>query len=234
MNIKLFRKLFMVYSALLKSQKSVFHIFPDRFDLAYTIPPLRYEYPWVMAQQVHGKNIWVGKNRSEHTLKGYDGMLTRTDKIDMGIRTADCLPIILYEPHAHILSLIHAGWKGLYEGIIEEVLQKIKGNGGRISSLIVAIGPHIGSCCYSVDFSRVRMFHKKLKSSNEFAKNRGKTWYLDLRAIVYLLLKQYGMKSSQIDDVDMCTCCNSEYFSYRREGEKCGRMVTVAGLRARP
>lgn len=231
MNIKQFRKLFMVYSALLNSFKEVFHVFPDRFDLDYTIPPLEKEYPWMMVEQVHGKKIWDGNTRSKRSLKGYDGMLTQETSFDMGIRTADCLPIIFYEPHAHILAVVHAGWEGLYKGVIEEVLKKIKGNGGRISSLMVAIGPHIGLCCYRVELLRVQMFHKKLKTSAEFAKKRGNTWYLDLSEIVYLLLKRNRVRASQIDDVDICTFCNSEYFSYRREGEKCGRMVTVAGLR---
>ncbi|MBI2617056.1 peptidoglycan editing factor PgeF [Candidatus Gottesmanbacteria bacterium] len=219
----------MIQSKLLQTFKGVFHIFPDRSDQQFTIASKQKKPPLSMVEQVHGKKVLFLKGKNDSLGKGYDGIITDVDHLDLGVRTADCLPIFLYDPIAQIVGALHAGWKGLYAGIIQEAVKKFQTYGGNTSSMVIAIGPHIESCCYSVDKGRVDKFAKNGLGKVSFYR-KGK-WYLDLGQIATQNLLSMGVRSKRIDDVSICTSCHQEYFSYRREGKKGGRMISRIGLR---
>lgn len=229
MNTRLLQKHYMVQSKLLKSFTEVFHIFPNRYDWQYCAHSQNEQYPWKMVEQIHGKKIIEIAREKNFKTKGYDGMVTEMKECPMGIKTADCVPVFFFSPDIHLLLGVHAGWKGLYDGIIDSALDVITQKQGNISTVIVAIGPHIGKCCYSVQKERVDLFTEKM-ASPKASILKDTIWFLDLSEIIKSTLKKRNIKDSHIDDVDICTYCHEEYFSFRREGASCGRMINVVGL----
>ncbi len=144
----------------------------------------------------------------------------------LAILTADCLPILLYSQHA--IAAIHAGWRGLASGIVENTLNKIKAcglNQKHIENLNVWLGPAIGECCFEVKddvenaFStQEQVFFKK--STLEQEKFCG-----NLKKIAIFKLEKAGILSKNIQNFDVCTTCNADFFSHRRD-KTIGRMAS--------
>ncbi len=190
----------------------------------------------IMGEQVHGKRVKKLINCKTKRIKGIDGMITSKSAI-LGIRTADCLPIFLYDPVKRIIAAIHAGWRGLHKGIIKNALKELIELGGGPMNLKVAIGPHIQVCCYKVSKGRIRKFQMTnasdrlhLSSNNPFSELRLNSWYLNLSKIALFQLKSSGIKNSNIEISDICTSCDQNYWSFRRDGIKSGRMINILGL----
>jgi len=81
----------------------------------------------VLAQQVHGNKIRVvGDEDKSQVIAGVDGLITCTPGVILGVRTADCLPILFYEPEADIIGVCHAGWKGVLAGLPQKMIDMIK------------------------------------------------------------------------------------------------------------
>mgnify|MGYP001576444777 CR=1 FL=1 len=103
--------------------------------------------------------------------------------------------------------------------------------------LIVSIGPHIQVCCYNVPEDRTQKFpitnnsdRGHLLSNNQIFEFRSNAWYLDLGKIVLLQLKSLGVKNSNIEISDICTSCDKNYWSFRRDKEESKRMINFIGL----
>jgi YfiH family protein len=127
---------------------------------------------------------------------------------------ADCLPIFLSSKTGKVVAVIHAGWRGLANGVIEETLDCQKDE-----EWIAWIGPAIGPCHYEVKQDVLDHF----ESEDGFAKKSGATWSMDLAAIAEAQFRQFGVL--EIYGGGYCTYCDEErFFSYRRDG-KTGRMA---------
>ncbi len=144
----------------------------------------------------------------------------------LGIRTADCVPVILCHPPTRTLGLAHAGWRGLAGGIVERVLEAM---GVPARQVLAAVGPAIGPCCYQVGSEVVRAV------GFPFARpwpGRTDRFRLDLAAAVADRLARLGVPGPRIDRVGGCTACHTDrYFSYRAEGAGTGRLCAFAGWR---
>lgn len=190
----------------------------------------------ITTQQIHGNRIAILENDNKKFIKEADGMIT--DKlIILGIRTADCLPIFFYDYKRKIIAAIHAGWKGLSKGIIHNAISGMKKLGSSLSDVVVSVGPHIQICCYDVPEERIKQFQvtdssdrRHLLSNNNFSELRSNSWYLDLGKIALIQLKSLGIKNSNIDVSDICTNCNRNYWSYRRDRKKADRMLNIIGM----
>ena len=166
-----------------------------------------------MNRQVHGAAV----NRAEPGERGRegDGLWTDTDGLPMLKLTADCLPVALARQNGDPgLALLHAGRLGLLEGILEAGVAAL--GGGRIAA---AVGPGIGPCCYEVgseiaDAFRARFGRDVLRGRN-----------LDLWAIADRVLRDAGVE--RVERVDVCTACNAEFFSHRRDGGVTGRQGVI-------
>jgi copper oxidase (laccase) domain-containing protein len=129
--------------------------------------------------------------------------------------TADCLPVALARQTGNPgLALLHAGRLGLLEGVLEAGVATL---GGR--RLAAAVGPGIGPCCYEVgeeiaDAYRARFGGEALRGRN-----------LDLWTVAELLLREAGVE--RVERVDVCTACNAEFFSHRRDGGVTGRQGVI-------
>lgn len=117
----------------------------------------------VTAQQIHSKNIYLATQKDKgKEIKAVDGLLTFSPNTPLLIRTADCLPIYIFEKKKKLIGLIHAGRKGLENGIIENLIDKLNSIETNLNDLELFIGPHICSKCYFMDLEKE--LEKKLKN----------------------------------------------------------------------
>jgi YfiH family protein len=176
-----------------------------------------------MARQVHGKLVhtadggWPSPLRAEiGSLPEGDGVVTATGDVAPAVLVADCLPIALASDGA--VAMLHAGWRGLAAGILEEGLRALAGPAGPVEVQAV-IGPGVGVCCYEVG----EEVHAAFASYGPDARRGGN---LDLRAVARLQLHRAGVRA--IHDLPVCTSCSPElFFSHRRDRGVTGRQVGV-------
>lgn len=183
---------------------------------------------FILGQQVHGAEIGVIENSIKHHIPSVDGLLTQKTEIIVGVVTADCVPVLMFDPKKNIVGAIHAGYKGILAGIIEHMLYAFQIHGSSMSDILVGIGPTIGSCCYNVPKERVDMFTKSLKPEIVYEERDGK-YYLKMQQIVKEILLQKALQDEHIEIIDLCTKDHLDtFFSYRGEGkETYGEFVSV-------
>jgi polyphenol oxidase len=195
----------------------------------------------VLLEQKHTANVQVvGKKHlgfalnNESPFKPADALITQEKNIVLGIFIADCLPVFFYDPKEEIIALAHAGWRGLYKGIIQNVIKKFKNLGSSPHGILVYIGPSIGPCHYSVEEKRVNLFKEKYPFLDKsfYRKIKGK-YYLNLWKIAKLFLIKEGLKNRNIEISQICTYCHKNLFSYRREKEeKSGQMFAFFAMKS--
>lgn len=188
----------------------------------------------VCASQVHGDGIArvTLRDKGRGALSGAgaiantDALITSEKGLALGIFTADCLSIFLYDPEIPAIGLVHAGWQGSQKEIASKAVEAMKKEFNcRPQDLCVGFGPCIRSCCYEVG-SRMNDY---FKTGIVVRDNR---YYLDLAKINTVQLKEAGVREEQIVDLMLCTYCSSkEFFSYRRHGKDAGRMISLSMLR---
>ena len=170
----------------------------------------------VMMYQTHSNKVEiVKKNKNLQKIK-CDAMLTISDEIALSVLTADCIPILIYEKHKKIIGCIHAGWKGAFNGIIENTIKKLKEMNGDIKQLVVSVGPCISQQNYEVKNDFYSKFIEQSKSNNAFfLKNDKKTFNFDLRGYINQKLKDLGVL--ELDNITIDSFAfENEYFSHRR------------------
>ncbi|MDR2067111.1 MAG: peptidoglycan editing factor PgeF [Endomicrobium sp.] len=173
----------------------------DKFLISQGLNPTNL----VLANQVHSANIKiVGNTDSGNFIDNCDGLITNDKSIMLGVFTADCVPLLI--TNGTIKAAIHAGWKGIYLGILENTIEVFKNKFSvHVKDIEVYIGPHIRFCCYEVGKNFEDLFNLKLQDNK-----------LDLSRIVFNKLKNLGLVN--IFDVNKCTFCQDDYFfSYRRD-----------------
>jgi len=188
----------------------------------------------VCCQQVHADNInyikeeYCGRGAlsREDSLPQTDGMLTDKPDVALAVFTADCLPVFLYDPRRPAIGLVHAGWRGTRLGIASKAVSMMRDRfDSRPLDLRAGFGPAIRKCCYEVGGEFGGFFDCGLSPSN----NR---YYLDLIGLNRKQLLEAGLRQENISDCGICSSCsNREFFSFRREGDSCGRMISVAMLK---
>ena len=186
----------------------------------------------ITLNQVHSSKVIYFKSYSniKNRLRG-DAIVTKVKNIPIGILTADCVPILLYEPQKEIIGCIHSGWKGAFNGVIKNTIHKFKKLNSNLSELIVAVGPCIGKKSYEVKKDFYQKFIKKnLKNKIFFRKNSKNNYNFNLRYFVNNELSNLGVK--KIENINLDTFKEKNFFySYRRSrvnGEKdYGRCISV-------
>jgi len=138
-----------------------------------------------------------------------------------GVLTADCLPIFMSNKEGTAVGVAHAGWRGLVDGIIESLIESLDCNG---KDLVVHLGPAISQLSFEVGGEVKSQYLSKNKNFEKCFTNLNNKYYLDLYDAARVVLKSFGVSS--ISGGDRCTYKESDqYFSYRRDGEKSGRMA---------
>lgn len=181
----------------------------------------------VMARQVHGTNILFAKDLQSRGADGFDVLITDQKGIAVGVRTADCLPILVADPAQGLVAAIHAGWRGTVSRVTEKAIQELTRLGSRIEDLVAALGPHMQGSCYEVGEDVAQTFQKEFPDWPILKKKSPEKSFLDVEETNYLQLRSLGLNPNQIDRLDDCTHCRPDLFhSYRRDGERAGRMVS--------
>jgi YfiH family protein len=168
-----------------------------------------------LATQVHG-SIMLRVPPVDPSAEA-DALWTREPGLAVGVRTADCVPVLLVDVSRRAVAAIHAGWRGSAARICElgaaELACSIDVDP---AELIAVIGPHVGPCCYEVD----RPVHEAIHEDAAFSPSvREGHHMLDLFALSRLQLLRAGLRPERILRAGGCTCCDSRlYASYRRDG----------------
>jgi YfiH family protein len=183
--------------------------------------------------QVHGADVLVFEGDTRiltHPLP-YDAVVTSKKRVALAISTADCLPILMIDRSKKVIGAVHAGWRGMWRGVVQRAARTmIEVFESSPSDILVGIGPGIGPCCYEVGTEVVSLFKNSSESPEEFIQERGGKTYLDLSRAAQLELSQVGIPPENIEAIPLCTACREDlFFSYRRDG-KTGRQLSFIML----
>ncbi len=150
----------------------------------------------------------ISRLKKRELIHGVDSLITRQKKVALVVRTADCLPILIYHPESLIVA-IHAGMQGTEKGVVRNTLIEIKKRFGFKDGFHFWFGPAICKKCYQID--------------------RATHLYYDLLAENLKQIKsELNINQSKLYYADLCTACNPDlFFSYRKEGSGAGRMHSI-------
>ncbi|WP_426349271.1 peptidoglycan editing factor PgeF [Alloiococcus sp. CFN-8] len=154
-----------------------------------------------------------------------DALYTIEKKVAVGVFTADCVPVLLYDKRNRVVAAIHSGWKGTFDKITTKTIMRlIKEKGSRVEDLVVYIGPHIHQCCYEISNDLKVKF---LEAGIDEAAFKGSK--LDLSYIIKEDLRNMGILNNNIYEADYCTKCSKDYrfHSYRRDKDLSGRNFSL-------
>lgn len=203
---------------------------------------------WALAGcwQVHGADARVVSNLAEarpaEDARGdttyCDAIISSTPGVLAGVKTADCVPLLIGDPATGAFSAIHAGWRGTLASIVTKTLDRMKADyNSQPGDVFVAIGPAAGACCYEVGIEVMDSFQKNFPGQELFSDTRPGHACVDLLKANREQLISVGVKPENIFIAPLCTMCRTDlFFSYRREKNvhgKVGRLMSVIG-RMRP
>jgi len=195
--------------------------------------------------QVHGAAVHVvdaGRQaqaerppRSVRAIEA-DALIAPAGGLAVGVRVADCVPLLLLDTRSGAVAAVHAGWRGTVRGVVEAGVHNLLATGaGDPSALRAAALPHIRRCCFEVgdDVALELLAATPGRDLSVIDRSRPKP-HVDLTAIVSAKLRALGVPADAIDAVGGCTRCEPErFFSFRRDGKQSGRHLAVIVSRTR-
>jgi len=180
--------------------------------------------------QVHGNVALslIGEERAAEVLEREgDALVSRAAGLACGVRTADCVPILLGDRRTGAVASIHAGWRGIVRGIVEAAVLKLYELTGERGELIAAIGPHIRGTAFEVS-DDVAEELAAVSPVPCVLRRAGAKPHVRLDNIVRAKLVALGVPHDQVDDVEGCTLSEPErFFSFRRDGKVGGRHLSA-------
>ena len=168
----------------------------------------------ILLNQIHSNIVYKVTKIPNRKLKG-DSLITSEKGVALGILTADCAPVLIYDPTNDLISAIHAGWKGAYKQIISRTLKKFKLNGSNLNDLIAVIGPCISKNNYEVRKDFLKKFIAKGKSNKKFFNYKNNKIFFSLNGYIKHNLLNLGVKNIEIIKKDTYKKSNN-FFSARR------------------
>lgn len=185
----------------------------------------------VSAALTHSSNVQVVS--SEDVGKIYpntDGLITNAKNLFLSVTVADCLPIVLYEPHKKIFAVVHAGWRGLAAGILKKTLQKmVEEFSADVKEISLSVGPSIGQCHYDVKEDVTQHF---FDYPSVILQQDEKT-FLNIKEVARQQVLELGLQKEHIEVSPICTFCEAgTHFSHRKDqSAPVQAMMLVAGIR---
>tara|TARA_Y100000590_G_C15707315_1_gene1009093 strand:+ start:1885 stop:2649 length:765 start_codon:yes stop_codon:yes gene_type:complete len=187
----------------------------------------------ITLNQKHSNDVIYFKNENsvKNKLIG-DAIVSKVKNVGIGILTADCTPILFYDPKKNIIGCAHAGWKGAFNGIIQNTVKKFNQLGSKNKHLIVAVGPCIKQNNYEV---KIDFFEKFISQNYENARffselKKNDRYNFDLRG--YINKELHNLRIKNIENIELDTFSKKNlFYSYRRsiqnKEKDYGRCISV-------
>ena len=208
----------------------------------------------VPLKQIHSDVIHVVSAAPAKARHG-DATTSNRAGLLLAVQTADCVPILLVDPKQRAVAAVHAGWRGTLARIAQKTIGRMQLEfGSDAKDILAALGPSIGPCCYEVGAEFVSKFTAQFADAGDYF-DEARTgeepnplqWlnmrppghqpppgnvHLDLRKANRSQLLAVGLDKKNIYVSDLCTACRTDLlFSYRREGPRSGRLLSIVGVR---
>ena len=197
-------------------------------------------YPVIQGHQVHETRVAVvDRWMSRQELEGYDAFVTDVPDLAIGVRTADCVPVLIYDPVHRVIAAVHAGWKGTVQHISHRAIEVMVSRFGcEPSGMRAVTGPAIGPDSFQVGEEVVVRFRDAGFPLDEIWSFRGQGdgrpmssgHHIDLFRANSWLLEKAGIQSANISVCGLDTYTDESFFSARREGTACGRNINSIRL----
>lgn len=210
----------------------------DGVEAFSTVRDAQLPYNVICGHQVHDVRVAVvdRPDLTREELEGYDAFVTNLKGCAIGVRTADCIPVLLYDPQHKAVAAVHSGWKGTVRRISQHTIQVMHDTFGTdASDLIAMIGPGISRRSFQVGEEVVGMFRESGFPMDGIWQYDGEPvpctmrggHHIDLIQANRWLLESAGVRPENIQSCDICTYEDGRFYSARREGMKCGRIINA-------
>ncbi len=181
----------------------------------------------ITLKQVHSSRVcnvngWHAQNREQEG----DALITDEAGKAIGIRTADCVPILLLDCRTRAVGAVHAGWRGTAGELVQKTIEQMgRDFGTKPADMYAAMGPCIRCCCYEVGrdvAANLEAWFPEWREHEEMSRK------VNLPLANRRQMEDAGVPSGHIFDCELCTACQSgQFFSFRREHENPGRMLAA-------
>lgn len=197
----------------------------------------------VMANQVHGTQVrTVGEADIKPDLLAptpfeADGLVTDVPGITLVVFSADCIPILLFDPVRRVIAACHSGWRGTAAGMAATAVRAMaRRYGCQTEDIRAAIGPGIGGCCFETDSDVPQAMTRQLGDlAVPYITRAGEKYRVDLKAVNRAALLRAGLREEHIDVSGECTCCRHDiYWSHRYTHGVRGSQAAVIMLEGQP
>jgi YfiH family protein len=184
----------------------------------------------ITAHQTHGVNVKLVDDQTvsqPDDLQGYDALITNLHGICIAVSTADCVPILLFDPENNAIAAIHSGWRSTAENICQHTIcQMNKHFGSKAENIVAAIGPCISGANYEVGEELFVEFQQKgFDVESFFTPIANGKFLFDIRKAVHRDVELCGVQSIEVSD--LCTFAREDlFFSARKSGIHSGRMLS--------
>ena len=201
----------------------------EKLEKAFSDNPLHY----ITANQTHSDHIYIatksetlGWNNRKESIPDCDALITNLPNIALTILTADCVPILVFDPVTQTIAAVHAGWKGTKKKILSKTVKKmINVFDSNPRDILVGLGPSIGKCCYEVGDDVAKYFQHLPYA---YTAKKSDKYMLDLPTINKQQLIEVGIEEKNIEMSNICTACEVDrFFSYRKENGCTGRFMSM-------
>ena len=183
----------------------------------------------VFPDQTHSSCVAAIQEVPDAVISETDALVTNQSGLCLCVQTADCVPVLLFDPVAKIIAAIHAGWRGTVGGIVANAVDKMTTNYGTLpENIVAAIGPSISPEIYEVGDEVVAAARKSIPNVETTLHKNGKdNYHFNLWEANRQMLLKSGVVQQNIQILGACSFSEAEkYYSARREGADTGRMVS--------
>ena len=189
---------------------------------------LRVDAAPVQAEQVHGASIAAIETPrlAMNPIPGCDALVTRVPGVALVMRTADCVPLTVWDPVQRLVGIAHVGWRGADKRLPMRLISAMgQLYQSRPQDVWISVGPSIRACCYEVRQEFVERFGASVRHLDG-------RWKFDLAGCILEQVRGAGVQASHVVDTAICTACDtSRWYSVRKEGQTTGRLLSFALIR---
>jgi len=194
------------------------------------------DFHHVSLRQTHSDIIRIITKIPRGRLEG-DSLVTDRPGILLIIKTADCLPALVVDRQNRVVAAVHCGWRGMLKKILAKTLRTMHRHyDSNFASLSVVLGPCIDKACYEVGEDVLEKFANEGLPNGYFDRHPSKKekYLFDIRGANRAQILALGVPEENIFSIDLCTHCDSDLFSYRRDRDYAGRLVNFIGISKPP